>query len=191
MTLKITLHLEETDLKYFAKIMVQTKKAVGCKDEASIIERATAEFKKAKKAKVPAFVSQRLDSLQLLLDMLKDPEWVLSKRERVDVFAALAYFIEPADLIHDDIPVLGFIDDAIMIELVVRELQHEIDAYRDFAYYKKEFSGLRGKGAGPASREEWLANKRNQLHNRMRRRRSRMYQRISRSRANRPRLRLF
>lgn len=191
MTLKITLHLEDADLKYFANIMVRVKKTVGGKDEQNIFERATAELKKAKQSKVPIFVSQRLDSLQLLLDMLQDPEWALNKRERAGVFAALAYFIEPVDLIHDDIPILGFIDDAIMIELVVRELQHEIDAYQDFSHYKKESSKIRGQGAGPASRAEWLASKRRQLHNRMRRRRSRMHQRISRNRANRSHLRLF
>jgi hypothetical protein len=50
--------------------------------------------------------------------------------------AALAYFADPQDMIPDNIPVLGYIDDAIMIELVVSELKHEIDAFEDFCRYR-------------------------------------------------------
>ena len=49
---------------------------------------------------------------------------------------ALAYFAEPDDLIPDQIPGLGFLDDAIMVELVVRELRHEIEAYEDFRVFR-------------------------------------------------------
>ena len=75
-------------------------------------------------------------------------------------------------MIPDDIPIIGFIDDAIMIELVVRDLAAEIDAYADFCDYKK--TAPKGK----ANREAWLATKRTALYSRMRRRRTRSRRRL-------------
>ena len=54
-------------------------------------------------------------------------------------------------MIPDDIPIIGFIDDAIMIELVVRDLAAEIDAYADFCDYKK--TAPKGKAKPKAKKE--------------------------------------
>jgi len=84
----------------------------------------------------------------------------------------LAYFTEPEDLIPDHIPGLGFLDDAIMVELVVRELRHEIEAYQDFCEFRVREEMRRGrKNEDPVTREEWLRSRRRELHSRMRRRR--------------------
>ncbi|MFU8815454.1 MAG: hypothetical protein ACNA7W_08905, partial [Pseudomonadales bacterium] len=86
-----------------------------------------------------------------------------------------------------NIPVIGFIDDAIMIELVVSELKHEIDAFEDFCRYRaEEKSRNRNENL---SREQYLDIKRRELHARMRRRRSTVGSRASSAR--RTRIRLF
>jgi hypothetical protein len=89
------------------------------------------------------------------------------------VIEALAYFSESDDLIPDDIPGLGFLDDAIMIELVSMELEHEIQAYRDFVIYRAAEAGRKGEDTGMLERADWLEERRQQLHSRMRRRRRR------------------
>jgi uncharacterized membrane protein YkvA (DUF1232 family) len=66
--------------------------------------------------------------------------------------------------------VLGFIDDAIMIELVVSELKHEMDAFNDFCRYRKD-EKARNRNQN-LSRDEYLSIKRRELHSRMRRRRA-------------------
>jgi uncharacterized membrane protein YkvA (DUF1232 family) len=124
---------------------------------------------------VPLFVRERLESLELLIELLVDHEWRLPEKDAGRVLNALAYFCEPEDLIPDHIPGLGLLDDAIMIELVVRELRHEIDAYRDFCSFRTTYKPNRGVKAKTTNltRDKWLENRRMELQSRMRRRRKR------------------
>ncbi|MEM7284175.1 MAG: YkvA family protein, partial [Pseudomonadota bacterium] len=71
-----------------------------------------------------------------MLKMLKDEAWALPQTERNRVLNALVYFADPDDLIPDEIPGIGLLDDAIMIELVFRQLSHELEAYDDFCSFR-------------------------------------------------------
>jgi uncharacterized membrane protein YkvA (DUF1232 family) len=97
----------------------------------------------------------------------------MEEQDRNRVLQALSYFSDPEDLVPDDIPGLGYLDDAIMIELVCMELKHEIQAYRDFCVYRAAESSRLGKESPELERSDWLEERREQLHSRMRRRRRR------------------
>jgi uncharacterized membrane protein YkvA (DUF1232 family) len=187
MPLRVTFDLEDKDLKYFRASMQQAKSKAEHADEVEILRRARQMVDDVRGQDIPAFVRQRLDRLQALIEMAQDEEWALASQERKNVLTALAYFADPEDMIPDNIPVLGYIDDAIMIELVVSELKHEIDAFEDFCRYRAD---ERSRNRNPdLSREEYLAIKRRELHARMRRRRSAVGSRTGRS--GRTRIRLF
>ena len=111
--------------------------------------------------------------LPLVINMVGDQEWQLSEEERKRVLGALVYFCDPEDLIPDHIPGLGFIDDAIYVEIVIRELQAEIESYEEFCEFRSaEENRRKENGQDPhVQREEWLADKRAALHARMRKRR--------------------
>ena len=51
------------------------------------------------------------------------------------LLGALVYFTDPEDLIPDSVPGLGFLDDAIYVELIIRELKAEIDSYEEFCAF--------------------------------------------------------
>lgn len=169
MPLKVTFELEDKDLKYFRTCIKQARESAEKSPEAEITAKAEAMIAEVRASNVPAFVQQRIDSVQSLVDMTRDKEWDLAPQERKKVVAALAYFADPHDIIPDNVPVLGYIDDAIMIELVVSELKHEIDSFADFCRYRKE---EKARNRNPdLSRDEYLGIKRRELHDRMRRRR--------------------
>lgn len=165
MALRITLELTDKDLKLLRKEMKKSQAGAEVKTELQVIEAADEVLQKARKLAVPQFVAERLETLQQLIGMLTDRQWLLPDKERKRVAAALGYFENPKDIIPDDIPGIGLLDDAIMIELIRRDLQHEIDAYADFCKFRQE-GGKTVKPAGPA-----MEKRRAQLHERMRRRR--------------------
>lgn len=165
MSLRIILDLTDKDLRLLRKEMKRAQQIAGDKSELEVIQAADEVLQKARKMTVPEFVRKHLDTLQALIGMLTDHQWLLPDKERKRVRTALLYFANPEDVIPDDVPVIGLLDDAIMIELIERELQHEIDAYRDFC----EFRAKGGKTV--QNKDEALDKRRTQLHERMRRRR--------------------
>lgn len=172
MSLRVSFDLGDSDLQHFRLIMREARKAAANATPEDIVSGAENLLARVGDAEIPQFVQERLDNLQLMIRMLRDHEWRLPKQEATRVLNALAYFSEPNDLIPDHIPGLGFLDDAIMIELVTRELRHELEAYRDFCDYRSRRPPGRGR-TSDATREEWLEERRKELQSRMRRRRKR------------------
>ncbi len=175
MTLRVTFDLDDDDLKHFRLIMSGARKAAAGVKPEDIVEAAEGLLTRVSAGTVPHFIENRLQSLRDMINMLRDHEWRLPNDDAKRVLNALAYFCEPEDLIPDHIPGVGFLDDAIMIELAVRELRHEIDAYRDFCEYREKTQSRRGVKAKTTdvSRDDWLAERRRQLQGRMHRRRKR------------------
>lgn len=170
--MKVTFNLSDADLKYFRKVMQEVREKHKRSSEDQIVESARTLIAAVQATTVPDFITERIEKLTQLIDMLEDGEWALAGRDRERVVRGMAYFAEPDDMIPDKVPVLGFLDDAIMVELVVTELEHELQAYEDFCTFRKTQEERFGDD-DPTTREEWLAARRKSLHQRMRRRRSR------------------
>ena len=175
MSLRITFELGPSDLKHFQTIMREVLAKAKNLSAEEIIGSANELLEEVRSVKMPDFISERLMKLEIMVRMIQDEEWKLPAREINRILNALAYFSEPEDLIPDHIPGLGFLDDAIMVELVVRELRHEIEAYQDFCDYRttEETRRRRLGKEDHVSREEWLRQRRRTLQQRMRRRRRR------------------
>ena len=171
MGLRITFELDDDDLKHFKLIMRQARKAAACMAPEDILAAAEEVLSDIDEAAAPGFVQERLGRLRTLIRMLSDLEWRLPHADAKRVLNALAYFAEPEDLIPDHIPGIGFLDDAIMIELVVRELRPEIDAYADFCQYRRQLQEESGERLA-VTRKQWLDERRSALQSRMRRRRA-------------------
>jgi hypothetical protein len=62
-----------------------------------------------------------------------------------------------------------------MVELVIRELRHEIEAYQDFCDVRDRDRPAGGRNE-VTTRDSWLHGRREELQTRMRRRRQRSHQ---------------
>lgn len=171
MSLKISLELSQQDLEHFRSVMNKASKAGKRGSEQDILQQAREVLQQGKTAKAPDFIKQRIDALDKMVTMMEDVAWGLEAADRERVLAALAYFADPEDIIPDHIPVLGFLDDAIMIELIARELKPELEAYHDFCVYRESEATRRGEQVVTMNRVKWLDKRRQELQSRMRRRR--------------------
>ena len=170
MPFKVTFELSDSDLEHYREIMREAGRRAQGREEKDLVAAARQLMEQVQKSEAPEFVRERLGDLDTLIRMLEDGEWGLEGEDRERVVTGMTYFSNPLDLIPDSVPGLGFLDDAVMVELIVRDLHHEVESYRDFCRYREERDQLRGKSSS-TSREEWLAAKRQQMFLRMRRRR--------------------
>jgi len=130
---KVSFSLDEDDVAYFRNRFKQAKRAARETPPEQILTAAHELVKSVQGArKVPKFVVTAIESIQDLVEVIEDESYAAPKSVKNKVLAALAYFADPDDMIPDEIPVLGFLDDAIMIKFVEREFKHELAAFRKF-----------------------------------------------------------
>ncbi len=172
--MRLTFELSERDLTYFRTALRASRKAVKDAEESEIIEAIRDVLDDIRRNEpLPDFVANRIPQLESLIQMLTDNEWRLPDEDREQLLATFVYFGDPEDILPDDIPVIGYLDDVIIIELVARELEHVRQAYDDFCEFRDKFDREHGKDIDPAIRRDRLDRRRQQLHQRMKRRAAR------------------
>ena len=171
MTMKIAFELTDRDLNFFREALQKSREAVRDAEESEIIDAISDVLDEIRQNEpLPDFVAKRIPQLESLIRMLTDDEWQLPAADRERLLATFVYFADPEDILPDDIPVIGYLDDVIIIELVVRELHHVRIAYDDFCQFREDFENGKGKNVDPVIRRDRIDRRRQQLHQRMRRR---------------------
>lgn len=167
MPYRLTIELSDRDLRHFRRELQRSRDSVSIADDDEILAAASEFITRLRQSELPDFVTERLTKIETLLAMLTDADWPLAEDERAPVLAALAYACDPEDIIPDEIPGIGLLDDAVMVELVFRELAHQLEAYEDFRRFRRSLPRARGEQQVARQR---LERRRTQLLARMRRR---------------------
>ena len=174
MGIRLSFELTDRDLRFFRNALRKARNVVRDAEESEIVEAVRDVIDDIRRSEpLPDFVATRLPDLESMIQMLADEEWHLPQSDRERILAAFVYFGDPEDILPDDIPVIGYLDDVIILELVSRELQHVREAYEDYCRYREEFDARHDSGIDAAIRRDRLDRRRQQLHQRMRRRSSR------------------
>ena len=173
MSISLNFELNDRDLEHFDAAMAKAKQAAEGRTPQEIIDCSVKLLADAQKVHIPDFILERLLRLDDMIAMVRDDAWAMTEEDKDRVLSALVYFCDPDDVIPDSVQVLGFLDDAIMIELSVRELKHELDAYDDFCDFRQHGAERRGLAADKVGRTDWLAARREELVDRMHQRRER------------------
>jgi hypothetical protein len=167
MPLRVSFELDDADLQHLAEVAQHAQAAARAQPHEAIITAARAVLAQGA-AQSAGFVQERYSRLRAMLEMVDDPDWQLSEEDSQRVVNALACFGAPATPPSPT----GLLDQAIMIELVSRDLQHDLEAYRDFCKFRDSQLDKR-RGSPAADREQWLKQRRESLQARMHARRKR------------------
>jgi len=171
MGLKISFELSDRDLQYFRDALKHSRNAVRHAEEAEIVDAIRDVLEEIRSNEpLPDFVARRIPEIEMFIQMLTDDEWQLPDADRERLLAMFIYFADPEDILPDDIPVIGYLDDVIVVELIMQELFHVREAYEDFCSYRASFDREHDASLDGAVRRDRIDRRRQQLHQRMRRR---------------------
>ena len=181
MSARTSLHLRDEDLRQFEERAQQTQANARTKSAEEIIADARAVLQAASQAQLAGFVRERFTRLTAMLDMATDAEWLLAGEDRQRLLNALACFSGSHTSAAEDDNV-AFLDHSIMVELVSRDLEHDLAAYRDFCSLRTSQAKRHRPGADQqANRDLWLQQTRESLQHRMHLRRTRSLERAGSS----------
>jgi uncharacterized membrane protein YkvA (DUF1232 family) len=107
------------------------------------------------------FVRERMAMVPQVLSMMADEDWCLGDLQRRRARALVDYVRAANDLIPDQTPVIGLLDDAILVDRCLVALQDELADWRDFHAFRAELAALRGVALADChpSRQQWLAER--------------------------------
>ncbi len=172
---KIVFELDEEDVKHFRSLFRKARRNAAKLDPDDVIGEGKALVKKIRGSKkVPPFVLAAIEPLEDLIGLLEDKDYGVPAGTRKEILAALAYFSDPADLIPDSIPALGYLDDAIMTRFLEEQFDAELWGYRKFRTFRER-----------AEQRPWTSVARQRLPKRMVEERKKIREQITERRQKR------
>ncbi len=101
-------------------------------------------------------LDRRLSRLDELRAMFEDPDWDADEATQMRLRKLLAYIDCDDDLIPDHEPLLGLLDDVLLIELAWPAFSSEAEEYRDFCAYRNDEHPV---GSGDERRVAWIRDR--------------------------------
>lgn len=110
----------------------------------NLIKNSKAKIRKLKKLPfIGAVINDYIDLIDLLVAYTKGEYKSIPVSILVSIVTALLYVILPIDIISDAIPVLGFIDDAMVITFACSIARLDLEKFRKYRL-DKEYKELKG-----------------------------------------------
>lgn len=162
------LNITQEVIQHFNTVLLNSREI----DADNVVGSAKKSLSKFQNQGQEKFVVEHMETLEKMMQMLSDKRWKTSKADRKFILSALQYFTQEDDLIPDDIPKIGLLDDCIMIDIVEKKIKQKLSAYTEYTFAAEIY----GKNQS-YSTKDWKETQRKELFSRVRNRRLRNHRR--------------
>lgn len=139
MSLDLSLTIDDTGLAPFRAAFEAAQASDLTQHSSRLAATARDHNRQLQREHVLPALHGHLDTLAELADFVDDDSWSGDEAVRRAVLGALAYFVDAGDLIPDERPQFGLLDDAIVLELALEHCRHEWQAWREYAEFKRVY----------------------------------------------------
>ena len=130
MTLTVQIELCEEDVARLRRMIHEAHEVSKALSRSEVVDASTRLLRRLRRQETPGFVLERLGVLETLTEMAEDTTWQRSKDTDRKVLDMLVGFCEPVRLLRDSPRGPSYLDDALVIELIRREMRRELRDYR-------------------------------------------------------------
>lgn len=79
------------------------------------------------------YILSQVNNLEAMIAMVEDKVWKIKKVNMEKINATIKYFVDDDDVIPDNIPGIGYLDDCIIIDSTMDEVCDELMEFQDFS----------------------------------------------------------
>ncbi len=132
-----SLELREEKLRRFNEIVQRVAPGKTAFNAAQIAGAARRVLRAAMKGHESTFIKVRMRRAGEIRAALDDAQWDVPAKTGNAMREIIAYLdAGPSALIENDVPVVGLLDDAILVDAAMDTLRGELDDYADFCRYR-------------------------------------------------------
>lgn len=151
------IHLSEADVRRFNELARSLNEAAPSLSADQLTAVARRVLRKADARCRTPFIESRLRHLAEIRAMAADPAWPCEPVADRRISDLLAYIDSPHGLFRDETPVIGHLDDALLVDIAMGSLRNELEQYAEFCRYRRTMAlGLGVElAAVPLGRAAW------------------------------------
>jgi len=111
------------------------------------------------KGQESAFIKVRMRRAGEMRSALKDTQWSIPAPLEAKMREIIAYLDDPTSLIPNDVPVVGCLDDAILVDIAMDSLRGELEDFADFCRFRWSEAARLQTNDVQTDREHWMAER--------------------------------
>ncbi len=157
-----SLELKDTALKRFNQVVHALDPDHAGFNADQIAGAARRVLRAAAKGQESTFIKVRMRRAGEVRAALNDAQWAIGKDLRAKMSLLIDYLDREANaLIPNDLPFVGLLDDAILVDVAMNAVRDELDEYADFCRFRMAEAGSRDVAVSDVQtgREEWMAER--------------------------------